>query len=139
ATSPHPAGDAKAPCTSTIVVAWSDLAAPALVEKAENKSIKAAATSAPTRSRLARRSAMTLWVRPFIPSPFDEGHTRGTAVWSSTQPTCPVVPLKSLKTPAFRPVRLSFRPELPGASVLGQPVRGLLSGYFSAAEATADL
>jgi hypothetical protein len=36
------------------------------------KSIKAAAMSAPNRSRRALRSTVTLWVRPFMTPSFDE-------------------------------------------------------------------
>jgi hypothetical protein len=64
ATPSHPAGDAKAPCTSTIV--GFDSAAWAVVENAESRSIKAAAKSAPNRSRRALRATATVWVRPFM-------------------------------------------------------------------------
>jgi len=64
ATPSHPSGDAKAPCTSTIV--GFDSAARAGVEKAESDSIKAAEMSAPSRRRRPLRATATLWVRPFM-------------------------------------------------------------------------
>jgi hypothetical protein len=57
------------------VASYTHSAARALVEKAEGESIKAAAMSAPNASRRALRCTVTLWVRPFMTSSFDEGPT----------------------------------------------------------------
>src|SRR4051812_4633044 len=68
ATRLHPAGAAKAPCTSTTVGFGS--AARALVQNADSRSIKAAAMTAPNRSRRRLRSTVRFWVRPFISGSF---------------------------------------------------------------------